>query len=125
MDSGATDHITSDLEKLSLCDKYHGGEYVHAANGSGMEISHVGHGFVQSPSHRIHLRNILHVPGASKSLVSVNRLSRDKNAFVEFHPDCFFTKELATKKTLLIGKAEGGLYPIKSFSSRSSSSSNK
>jgi hypothetical protein len=54
MDSGATDHITSDLEKLSLRDKYHGGEYVHAANGSGMEISHVGHGFVQS----LHIRFI-------------------------------------------------------------------
>jgi histone deacetylase 1/2 len=122
MDSGATDHITSDLDKLSFRDKYHGGEYVHAANGSGMEISHVGHGFVHSPSHKIHLRNILHVPDASKSLVSVNRLSRDNNAFVEFHPDRFFIKELATKKTLLTGKAEGGLYPLKPASSRSSPS---
>jgi hypothetical protein len=122
MDSGATAHIASDLDKLSFRDKYHGGEYVHTANGSGMEISHVGHGFVHSPSHKIHLRNILHVPNASKSLVSVNCLSRDNNAFVEFHPDRFFIKELATKKTLLTGKAEGGLYPLKPTSNRSSPS---
>jgi hypothetical protein len=43
MDSGAIDHITFDLEKLTIRDKYHGSEHVHAANGLGMEISHVGH----------------------------------------------------------------------------------
>jgi len=92
MDSGATDHITSDLDKLSFQDEYRGGEYVHAANGSGMKISHVGHGFVHSPFRNIHLRNILHVPDANKSLVSVNRLARDNNALVEFHPDRFLLR---------------------------------
>jgi hypothetical protein len=75
MDFGATDHITSDLEKLSLRGKYHGGEYVHAANGSSMEISHVGHGFVQSPSHNIHLHNILHVPDAKEFSIRKSSLS--------------------------------------------------
>ena len=36
LDTGATDHITGELEKLSFRDKYNGGEQVHAANGSGM-----------------------------------------------------------------------------------------
>ncbi|XP_021313466.1 uncharacterized protein LOC110434092 isoform X1 [Sorghum bicolor] len=35
VDSGATDHITGDLEKLTVRDKYQGGDQVHAANGSG------------------------------------------------------------------------------------------
>jgi len=121
MDSGATDHITSELDKLSVRDRYHGGERIHAANGSGMEIAHVGHSTVQSLPHKIHLRNVLHVPAASKNLVSINRLTRDNNAFVEFHPDYFSIKEAATKKTILRGKAEGGLYPIKSLPSRTSS----
>jgi histone deacetylase 1/2 len=43
MDTGATDHITSELDKLTVRDKYHGGEQVHTASGSGMRISHVGH----------------------------------------------------------------------------------
>ena len=68
-DTGATDHITSEWDKLTVRDKYHGGEQVHAANGSGMEISHVGHSTLHSPSNKIHLRNNLHVPHASKSLV--------------------------------------------------------
>jgi histone deacetylase 1/2 len=92
MDSGATDHITSELEKLTVRDKYRGGDQVHVANGSGMKISHVGHSIVQSPTRDLHLNNILHVPSASKNLVSVHQLTRDNNAFVEFHPDNFFIK---------------------------------
>jgi hypothetical protein len=38
-------------------------------------------------------KNILHVSDASKSLVYVNRLTRDNNAFVEFHPDKFLIRE--------------------------------
>jgi histone deacetylase 1/2 len=71
---------------------------VHAANGSGMEIDHIGHS----------------VPKARKSLVSVNRLARDNNVFLEFHPNHFSIKEQQTKRTLLNGRCEGGLYPLKS-----------
>jgi hypothetical protein len=41
-DTGATNHITGELEKLSLREKYHGGEQIHTASGIGMDISHVG-----------------------------------------------------------------------------------
>lgn len=35
MDSGATDHMTADLERLSTHDRYKGNDQVHVANGSG------------------------------------------------------------------------------------------
>jgi hypothetical protein len=66
MDASAADHITSELEKLTARDKYHGGDQVHAANGSGMEITHIGHSTLRSPSSNIHLKNVLRVPRASK-----------------------------------------------------------
>jgi histone deacetylase 1/2 len=59
MDTGATDHITGDLERLSFRDKYNGGEQVHAANGSGMDIMHIGHSTLCSPSTNLRLNNIL------------------------------------------------------------------
>ncbi|CAN6232325.1 unnamed protein product [Urochloa humidicola] len=34
-DSGSTDHITSELEKLSMKDKYSGTDQVHTASGAG------------------------------------------------------------------------------------------
>lgn len=77
MDSGATDHITGDLEKLTTRDRYHGGDQVHAANGSGMEIDHIGHSILHSPAGKIHLQNILHVPKAKKkSSISKSFITR-------------------------------------------------
>jgi histone deacetylase 1/2 len=55
-----------------------------------------------------------------KNLCSVNRLAKDNNVFLEFHPDHFLIKEQVTRKTLHSGRCEGGLYPL-----RASTSSNK
>jgi hypothetical protein len=42
-DSGATDHITSELEKMTVRDKYGGQDQVHTASGAGMKISNIGY----------------------------------------------------------------------------------
>ncbi|XP_073360778.1 uncharacterized protein [Aegilops tauschii subsp. strangulata] len=39
-DTGATNHITGELDKLTIRDKYRGGDQVHTASGSGMDITH-------------------------------------------------------------------------------------
>jgi len=112
--SGATDHISNELDKLSVRGTYQGGDQVHTANGSGMAIDHVGHSILHTLVRSIKLNNIFHVPHASKDLLSVRRLARDNHAFLEFHPDHFAIKEQATGKTLLRGPCEDGLYPLKS-----------
>jgi histone deacetylase 1/2 len=112
MDTGATDHITGDFERLTLRDKYHGGEQVHAANGSGMEIMHICHSTLRSPCTNLRLKHILHVPQAKKNLLSIHRLTNDNNVFVEFHPRHFMVKQEETRRTLLRGRCEGGLYPL-------------
>jgi hypothetical protein len=50
MDTGATDNVTSELEKLTVKNKYHGSDQIHTANGTGMDISHIGHTTVHTPS---------------------------------------------------------------------------
>lgn len=69
MDSIVTNHVTVELEKLTVCDKYDGHDLVHSANGVGMEIQHVGSSNLCSHTSTICLQNILHVPQASKSLL--------------------------------------------------------
>ncbi|XP_019085799.1 PREDICTED: branchpoint-bridging protein-like [Camelina sativa] len=44
LDSGATHHITSDLNSLSLHQPYNGGDDLVIADGSTMPISHIGEG---------------------------------------------------------------------------------
>jgi hypothetical protein len=78
-----------------------------------MEIGHIGHSILHSPNSSIRLNTVLHVPQASKSLISVNRLACDNNAFLEFYPNHFLIEEQGTKRTLLKGRCEGGLYPLK------------
>ena len=48
-DSGSTDHITSELEKLSMREKYNGGDQIHTASGAGMAIKHVGQSTIVTP----------------------------------------------------------------------------
>jgi len=46
--------------------------------------------------------------------ISVNRLTCDNNVFLEYHDHHFSIKEQETRRTLLKGRCEGGLYPLKS-----------
>jgi hypothetical protein len=47
-DTGATDHITGELEKLAVREKYNGGDEIHTASGAGMNIRHIGHSTIRT-----------------------------------------------------------------------------
>jgi hypothetical protein len=85
-DSGATDHITGVLEKLTTRDKYLGNDQVHTASGPGMKIDQVGHYVIHTPSHDLSLNNVLYVPKANKNLVFIHRFTLDNYVFMELHP---------------------------------------
>lgn len=107
-DTGATDHVTGELEKLALREKYNGTEQIHTANGAGMNISHIDHSTIRTPERALDLNNILHVPSNKKNLVSVHRLTTDNNEFVEFHPDFFCLKDRDMRNILLRGACRKG-----------------
>jgi histone deacetylase 1/2 len=92
-DTGATHHITGELNNLTMRDAYKGHDKVDTANGQGMGISHIGHSIIRSPSKKFELRNVLHVPNASKNLLSVHRFTYDNHVFIEFHPFFFLIKD--------------------------------
>jgi hypothetical protein len=69
---GCTYHIISELDKLAFRDKYNGGEKVCTASGAGMEISHTGKFFIHTPVCTVKLCNILHVPKAAKTVMSIH-----------------------------------------------------
>jgi hypothetical protein len=67
-DTGTTDHITSELDKLTVREKYGGVNQVHITSGSGMPISHVGQSAIHTHERYLILKDILHVPSTSKIL---------------------------------------------------------
>lgn len=91
-DSGASNHITPDLSNITNRAAYNGTEQVYLADGTGISISHLGCAKVQqshSSSSPLVLNHLLHVPSASKNLISVSKFASDNNIFFEFHPHLF------------------------------------
>jgi hypothetical protein len=116
------DHITSELKRLHAHDRYHGNDQVHAANGVGMNITHIGESIIPTHDQNLHLKDVLLVPDAKKNLTSAHRLTSDNNTFVEIHPKFFCVKDQVTRKVLLDGPCKDGLYPFPEPSLSSSSS---
>jgi hypothetical protein len=114
-DIGATDHVTSELDKLAMREKYTGQEQIHTANGGGMQITHVGQSTFFTPYRNLFLNNVLRVPSSQKNLVSLHRFTRDNHVFVEFHPYFFLVKDPLMRKVLLQGRCRIGLYPFPSL----------
>jgi histone deacetylase 1/2 len=112
-DTGATDHITSDLDRLAIREQYNGGDKVHVGNGAGLNILHTGHASLKTASRSLALHNVLHVPQISKKLLSVHKLARDNDVYFEYHPWYFSIKDRQTGTSLLDGRCEAGLYPIR------------
>jgi hypothetical protein len=102
---------------------YTGKDNVQVASGSGLSISHIGHSLLPGSSRPLYLRNVLHVPGLSKHLLSAQKLAHDNDAFVELHSSFFCVKDQATRRVLLHGRSHNGLYPVRCPVSPSLSSS--
>jgi hypothetical protein len=93
VDSGATDHITGELEKLSIRNKYQGGDQIHTASGTGMDINFIGQTNFPTPSCNILLKDILYVSKSKNFFVSVHRLTSDNSVFLELHHTFFLVKD--------------------------------
>lgn len=112
-DSGATNHVTFDLNNLNLGSEYQGSERIQMGNGAGLKISHLGSSTLTDPSHTSHsflLHNLLHVPHIKKNLISVSQFAKDNHVYFEFHPFHCLVKDHLTHKVLLEGVLDQGLY---------------
>lgn len=72
LDSGATNHMTSDLSNLQSPTPYPSTETVTGANGESLHISHIGQSYLITHSHKLQLKTLLHVPQLSQHLLSMH-----------------------------------------------------
>jgi hypothetical protein len=75
-DSDATDHITRNLDKIPVTDKYNGGDQIHTASGADMDIMHIGHSTIHT-----HDRDIV-----LKIFFMCLKLTRISFPFMNLHP---------------------------------------
>nr|GMC49313.1 Retrovirus-related Pol polyprotein from transposon TNT 1-94 [Ipomoea batatas] len=100
VDSGCSNHMTGDAEKLQNVAEYRGGRVVVTASNSKLPIAHVGNVTVspQDGDIKVSLQNVYHVPGMKKNLLSVSQLTSSGH-FVLFGPqDVKIYRDLEIKK---------------------------
>ncbi|KAL3597124.1 hypothetical protein D5086_008761 [Populus alba] len=119
-DSGATNHMTVDVNNLTLASPYPTADTIHTANGEGLTISHVGQSIINSSMSSLKLNSMLLVPQITQNLLSVHRLCLDNNCWLIFDASCFWIQDKATRRILYRDLFINGLYPIHASSSLSS-----
>jgi hypothetical protein len=90
---GATDHITGELDKLTMHYFYHGQDQVRTAKGTGMAINRIGTSVIPTSSSDLYLHNVHHVPHTHKHLISIHHLNLDNHTYVQLHPYFFLIKD--------------------------------
>jgi hypothetical protein len=112
LDSGATTHVTPDLNCLSSSQPYTGTDVVHMGNGTWLKISHIGSTILSTSGQPLVLTNVLHVPLITKKLLSIQQLTQDNNVLIEFTSTSYFIKDKHTRRTILTGILTNGLYVL-------------
>ncbi|KAJ9568078.1 hypothetical protein OSB04_004044 [Centaurea solstitialis] len=115
-DSGASHHITNDLNALSLHSPYDGTDELVIGDGSSLTITHVGSLVIKFFNTSFILNNVLCVPSISKNIISISRLCIDNNILIEFFSFNFIIKDFQTKQILLRGTTSRGIYELRSTS---------
>lgn len=111
IDSGATDHICSNIDDFVSHKPLQPVEYITIPD-DGKKVAIKNVGTVQLNSNML-LHNVLHVPEFQFNLLSVKRLCKDFNCEVLFTPDKCLLQGLSQKNSqMLLGNIHGGLYSV-------------
>uniref|UniRef100_A0A2N9IIX6 Integrase catalytic domain-containing protein n=1 Tax=Fagus sylvatica TaxID=28930 RepID=A0A2N9IIX6_FAGSY len=117
-DTGATSHMIADMPLLKQTQEYSGSDSVMVGNGASLPISHIGNIYFHSFGSQFQLKDVLYVPSIKKNLLSVAKFTIDNNCSFHFFPWGYCIKDLATRRTLLMGTIKDNLYPLHLFGSQ-------
>jgi hypothetical protein len=112
-DSGANAHITNQLDNLQIQQPFQQTEEVAVGNGTGLQIENIGSALLQTSHSSFKLNNILHCPKASANLLSIQKFCHDNCCYFILTSSHYYIKDMLTHATLLEGRSENGLYPLR------------
>jgi len=104
MDSGCSNHMIGDMNKLQSMIEYKEDQVVVMANNFEMSITHIGITIIarRFSLHKVQLQNVFHVSGMTKNLLPVPQLTSSRN-YVVFRPnDVKVYRSLTTTSPLLM-----------------------
>lgn len=116
-DSGATDHVSpqsSDIQKKDSTPSAANilTANILTANGNGASVSHFSNSYYLVGKNQLVLKDILHVRGIKKKLLSVRKLCEDNDFSVTFNKSDVYIKDCKIDDVVLAGEVADGLYQI-------------
>ncbi|KAB2600658.1 hypothetical protein D8674_038536 [Pyrus ussuriensis x Pyrus communis] len=106
VDTGASHHITADINALNSVTPFQGSETILVGNGTGLSIANTGATTIKNNSHSLVLKNVLHVPKIARSLLSVQQLCADNRSWFVCDENEFFVQDKKTRDILYRGKSK-------------------
>lgn len=85
-DSGATSHVTNNLQHIAYPQSSSVPGGVQVGNGSQLQVTHSGSGVLSTPHTQFRLSHILHTPAITHNLLSVHQFSQDNNCILILTP---------------------------------------
>ena len=111
--SGANQHITTDLENLNIIQEpYQGETNVAVGNGSTLQIANMGSTSLTANNSTFKLKHVLHCPNVPINLLSIQKFCANNHCLFKLTASSFLVKDIRTGQTLLHGHSKDGLYPI-------------
>ncbi|KAJ0735667.1 putative RNA-directed DNA polymerase [Helianthus annuus] len=108
VDSGANQHMVKNDENMfNYIDVSECGLKVGHPNGTSVSVLKIGE---LRLINNVVLKDVFYVPEYSVNLLSVHKLAKDNNITVLFNENNCMLQDLKSKKILVIGKQENGLY---------------
>jgi histone deacetylase 1/2 len=107
-DSGATNHMTSEVQLLNNVAPYQASDSVQVGNGHHLKITHIGNTILGL----LKLNNVLLIPELAAHLLSIYQLCKQNNCSVWFDEFMCIIQDKVLGKILYKGLSKQGLYPI-------------
>lgn len=105
IDSGATNHITSQLHLLTNVVECN--NWIQLPNGANIRVTHVGTAMFPSG---LQLQQVLCVPGLTYNLLSISKLLQHTNLIAHFSATSCYVQDPLHHHVLEIGSIHDGLY---------------
>lgn len=113
VDSGASNHLTSDAGNLLSSQPSSHSQHVVVGDGTRLPITGSGHLSLPTHSSHLHLKNVLISPRIIQNLISVRQFTTDNLCSIEFDPFGLSVKDLRTRTEIIRCNSSGPLYSIR------------
>ncbi|KAK9715337.1 hypothetical protein RND81_06G158300 [Saponaria officinalis] len=122
IDSGATNHMTAQLETLENVKELSKGLKINLPDGRSVQVTYKGEIMLNNG---LRLKGVLYVPEFKENLMSVQKLAKENECYITFFDSHCYVQGCSEGEIKGIGKEDNGLYCYKIYKTQEDSDARK